>query len=310
MAGVSRPLFNGISRVPINGMLAMTSSIYIESSYIITTIMIDTILFGAGGGKCFTYLGALKALAEKDKVDLSTIHTWGGVSAGALLATMFYIGMRLPEVTEFLFNIALERLGEPLEEELLFDEYGLNDGKNICCLLTELFTEIVGIPDPSFADLYNHSTQKTLQIQVTNLSQYKLEIFCFDTHPDMSVTTAVRMSTAVPFIFTPVLWNNEYFVDGAVISPVIHPVKKEGALSLCVHAYFRPKDGNPVVISNLVDYAFEVTRCFLFLHDSVPSSEISISLRVEGDILLFPDAETKKELVRMGYDQALAQIEA
>lgn len=268
---------------------------------------IDTILLGPGGGKCFTYLGALKALVNNKRIDLSDINTWGGVSAGAVVATLFYIGMRLPEATEFVINVAFEKIGDPLQEELLFDDYGLNDGGKFCFFLTELFTEIVGKPDPTFSELHTFSGQKTLKIQVTNLSRYQSEILTHATHPDMSVVTALRMSVSVPFVFTPVVWNNQLYVDGGLIRACLQPTKKEGTLSLRVHSEVKPSGEDPIPPS-LVEYAIEVTRCFLFLHDTRLSmttthAELDITLSVEGDMLLFPDEMTRKELVKIGFDQ-------
>jgi predicted acylesterase/phospholipase RssA len=50
----------------------------------------------------------------------------------------------------------------------------------------------------------------------TNYSKGEEAVFNYNKTPDMSIVTAIRISISVPIIFTPVLYKNEYYIDGAL----------------------------------------------------------------------------------------------
>ena len=54
------------------------------------------------------------------------------------------------------------------------------------------------------------------KIFTTNFTLSQSEIFSHENTPDVSVLTAVRMSISVPFLFTPVEYNGNIYVDGGI----------------------------------------------------------------------------------------------
>ena len=68
---------------------------------------IDTICFSGGGTKGLVFVGAIKALVEKNVIDLSKINKYIGTSAGSIIALLLLIGYTPAELECFLYEFNL-----------------------------------------------------------------------------------------------------------------------------------------------------------------------------------------------------------
>ena len=77
--------------------------------------------------------------------------------------------------------------------------------------------------DLTFEELFK-LTKKNLLIIGTNYTTQTEEVFSYDTTPNMSILIALRISISVPILFTPVLYNTYYYVDGCLVNnfPIDH----------------------------------------------------------------------------------------
>ncbi len=68
--------------------------------------------------------------------------------------------------------------------------------------------------------------------------------------PNFSIITAIQITCCIPVIYEPIIYNNDYYVDGALFSS--YPMflsKSKNTLGLCI----KNKNINPT-IHNLYDY--------------------------------------------------------
>ena len=98
---------------------------------------------------------------------------------------------------------------------MFFFNYGINNGDRFEFMIKSFVTNKLGVDDITFEDLYK-ITNKNIIIIGTNFTKCCEEAFSHSTTPTMSVITAVRISCSVPLYFTPVLYNNCYYVDGGI----------------------------------------------------------------------------------------------
>jgi len=68
----------------------------------------------------------------------------------------------------------------------------------------------------TFSDLHEHEALGALYITGSNLSLHQSEVYSFETTPDMVISKALRISTAVPILFDVVNENNHIKVDGGL----------------------------------------------------------------------------------------------
>ena len=160
----------------------------------------------------FYLVGSIKYLIEINV--LQNIKEYIGVSAGSILAFLFLIGYTTNDLNNFFLEFNFEKLIAP-NLDTFFDTKGLDNGDNKKIAL-EQFMKKKGInPNITFLELYQ-LTNKKLSVIVSNISKNQIEIINHETYPDMLITKGLIMSSALPILFEPVIYNNDHFVDGGV----------------------------------------------------------------------------------------------
>lgn len=66
-------------------------------------------------------------------------------------------------------------------------------------------------------ELYEETGIK-LNIGVSAVIQNEFQIFNYENKPDLSIWLAVRMSCTIPFIFSPIVIDNDIYVDGGLLN--------------------------------------------------------------------------------------------
>ena len=177
--------------------------------------MIKTLCLSGGGTKGICYIGAIKYLECNNYLKLKDIDTFVGTSAGSIMSFFFNIGYTIEELNNFILEFNFQNL-EPNADSIFFlTKFGMDDGEKIMTIIKTFLFEKFKIYDLTFKELFD-KTKKKLKIFSTNYTKAKSEMFSVDTTPDCSVIQAIRMSISVPFLFTPVEYNDCYYIDGGI----------------------------------------------------------------------------------------------
>lgn len=177
--------------------------------------MIDTLCLGGGGIKALSYLGALDYLEEKEYIHVDKIKTFSGTSAGSIVSFLFNIGYSVKELIDFSLQFDFTKFEPDINCNIFLGQYGIDTGDKIMTAIKTFLEDKYQIDDISFTELYN-KTNIELNIVTTNYTLSKCEIFNYINTPDVSVLLAIRMSISIPFFYTPVEYNNCYYVDGGL----------------------------------------------------------------------------------------------
>ena len=188
---------------------------------------ITTLCFSGGGIKGFSFLGALECLIEKKIINLTEIKCFVGTSIGAMLSFLLILGWEIEEMKDFIFNFNFSKLKGEINSIAFFQNLGIQDGERFKLLLINFLETKLNVKDITFEELYK-LTNKKLIIIGTNLTKGKEVVFNYKTTPHFSVILALRISTAVPIIFSPIIYENEKYVDGGIVNnfPINHCSKK------------------------------------------------------------------------------------
>ena len=207
----------------------------------------DSLVFSGGGVKGTAYAGILKYLVESGM--LKNVKRFAGTSVGAIMCAFtsmgeYYNKNRLPgsknfwevvyEMTmkndfiDFVDNNALRKsLKEdnfaPFTDNIvnsvasisktLDKQYALCDGNKLTEFLQRALKKFGFDENITLKELHN-LTGKHLVLVSCSLSYRKAAYFDYKSAPDLRVVDAIRASMALPFIFKPVKYNNDFFVDG------------------------------------------------------------------------------------------------
>ena len=150
------------------------------------------LVLSGGGGRAMAHTGVIRALVEKG----IPIDVISGVSAGAIVAGLWAMGLDINSVTKRLREAAGNRIDYTLPL------HALTAGKNWTNAMRSLFGNecIEDLWIPFF----------TLS---SNLSQASLKL-----HESNSLMHAIRASTAIPGILPPVYDKGDILVDGGLIN--------------------------------------------------------------------------------------------
>lgn len=192
-----------------------------------------------GGVRGLAYAGVFNVLEEKGI--LQQIEKVGGSSAGSIAGMLVSIGYNAGEIDSLMMELPVQKFKDGYgglvgKYKRLKTDFGIFKGDAFEKWIQQLVAHKTGKPGLTFEQLHKlhqkNSLYKDFYCTGTNLSKQQLEIFSFETTPNMPLALAVRISSGVPLYFEPVALDNRlqkikksdtvsfvnYYVDGGMLS--------------------------------------------------------------------------------------------
>jgi len=182
--------------------------------------MYNSLVFEGGGVKGISYLGVVKYLEENKIID--SIVNYAGSSAGSHIATLLSIGYKFDELEDIFFEIPLNifqssRCGIIRDLIYFFKQYGYYDGSTIESYFDKIIKNKLGKAKCTFLEAFK-ITNNHLKISGTCLETRETIIFDYINYPNMPISKAVHISSAIPFFYKPVKFMEMTFVDGGCLN--------------------------------------------------------------------------------------------
>ncbi len=165
----------------------------------------NELFIGGGGFDGFTFLGALEYIHKNNLLDLKRFY---GCSIGSLLGLMYISGKTPTEILNYLLLI-------DAKEIIRLDIRNISIANSIFDS-SALDTLINGIDYPSettLGDVYENSGVH-VNIFVTNVTLNEYQNLNSIDNPDTQLKDAIKASMSIPFLFPPVIINNNTYIDG------------------------------------------------------------------------------------------------
>tara|TARA_B110000879_G_C11175937_1_gene515929 strand:+ start:2594 stop:3511 length:918 start_codon:yes stop_codon:yes gene_type:complete len=203
--------------------------------------MIDTLVLAGGGLKGFCIIESINLLIINKIISLKQIKNYYATSVGTIISLLLVIGYNMDELHFFINNFNFNKLSDDVDVGDLFEYFGLSTGKSIMSVIQSLLYEKINQYDITFEKLYQRFNKK-INIITTNITTRSEEVFSFENTPSVSVLIAIRMSIAVPIIFTPVCYNGCQYLDGGLVNnfPINH-VKSTNYLGITCNFKIKQK---------------------------------------------------------------------
>lgn len=170
-----------------------------------------------GGIRGIAYGGALAELEQQGV--LASIRRVGGTSAGAIQAALLAVGYSPQEIIEVINNTPVQRLNDGRliffgGSTRLIKQYGWYRGDQFSKYLSELVARKTQRPNLTLGQLHalvqaQPTRYRDLYTTGTNLTRQCVQVFSYETHPDMRVADAVRISMSIPLYFRAVLLDKQ-----------------------------------------------------------------------------------------------------
>ena len=259
----------------------------------------EILVLSGGSIKGVAQLGALHYLKKQNM--LNNIKTIAATSAGAGTGMLLCAGYQPMEFFKFVKLLNLKQM-KKIEAHNVITRYGLDDGTRLMLVFTKLMAAKGFEDDITFDEFYKR-TKINLIITGACVNDKKVYYFSHTNYPSMKVFDAVRISVSVPILFTPCVFEEKIFVDGACIDNFpIHLFDNE--LDKVIGIYVT--DVREVVkeIKFIEDYLINVMQC---LFEGLKHRDIRAYQKHIIEIRCTKSSESPADLINMfdeGYDAA------
>ena len=179
-----------------------------------------SILVLSGGGLNGLYiLGALSCMAyEKYKCYI-------GTSIGSIINLLLSVGYSPQEIFEYTKSRYSDWFRVNVSK--IFTDYGL-------CTFDQCEYDIVSMVKNKIDEFDENTTlqqmydmiKKRYIVVTTCIETQSVVYISNDNHPDLSVVKAIRMSCAIPIIFSPITHNGHTYIDGGVSDNIAYKYAK------------------------------------------------------------------------------------
>ena len=269
---------------------------------------IKHIVISGGGVNFFTIYGCLKYLNIKKVWSLKNIESLHGTSCGSILSLLICLDITWDELDLYLIKRPWNKLFNmnPILMIQAFNKKGIWDIDTFTKMFKPLFEIKDYSIDITLKEFYD-ITNITLNIYITELNSFTLINMNHITHPDMKVIEAIYMSSTLPPFFTPVIENNNCYIDGGCLAnyPIIQACDTidESQHNSILGIKLKFEDTKKKINENasIVDYLYLIVEKLLSNAISRDSNRKSI---IENEVCI-PAIHTKDHLNDIIHNEEL-----
>ena len=180
---------------------------------------IDTLILSGGGPSGIAYNGIYKALLEKNIIDqkLTGIQELITTSVGIIFCFGLLIQLNCDVFHSIIMRYDLNSLlnVDNITIDSLLLDFGIFETDGVEKIIRSLVQRVLHKDDINLQELYDLTNVK-LTVKVFNVTKKQTQYISYETHPELSIITLSKMTTAIPIFFKPVVYNEEYYVDGGM----------------------------------------------------------------------------------------------
>jgi len=179
--------------------------------------MIKHLVLSGGGQTFFDYIGIFSVLLENTYFDMNEIKTIYATSSGAIISVMLALKYEWTDIEDYIIRcpwetklkVGVKQVFQVLENNGIYDEK----------LFTTIFKPLLsgkGLSvDVTMKELYTYSNID-LHVYTFELNEFHTVDISHNTHPDIKVLDAIRMSSSIPLLIKPICENELCYIDGGV----------------------------------------------------------------------------------------------
>lgn len=272
--------------------------------------MVKNLVLSGGSMKGLAYIGMIKCIEEYDIV--KKIDNFIGTSIGACVCFCLLIGFTYEELYDVFINLDINKARNINVDNILNfgTTYGVDNGEKIVKILKVFLKKKLQVNSITFSELYE-KTQKNITIIGSCLNTTSVEYFNLKNNPNMDVIDALRISISIPLFFTPVIYENKYYVDGALtnnypIDICVNNNKETLGVVLTSNTYTYTE------INSIDNYLISIINTN-FVHQDKEKikkyHDITIDLEIECNSFDFSlSTDIKKDIINQGYLITKSQI--
>ena len=218
----------------------------------------------SGGGICGIYAyGCITELEKYKFINMDNIESIYATSMGAIITILLCLKYDIDTIENYIINRPWHELCKNSVYSFI-DSYmnrGLYNQKFIESVLFPLFKGRNIDPNITMRDFYAiHGID--IHIFSVELNEFKIIDMSYKNYGDWRVIDVVYTSCSIPLIFSPIIRENECYVDGGFLVnyPILEcPHNSNNVLGIHIKNVFNMKPTSKItVLSNIVDFMMSV----------------------------------------------------
>lgn len=210
----------------------------------------NTLVLSGSGSRSVSTLGALNYCNKHDMLD---IHTYIGTSSGAIIGYLLSIGYNSMEILLYLCTNNIFNKIDNSNISSFLNGTGFYDFSRIQLEIEKMTVKKVGylLTMEQLHKLYN----KNLIIVTYNDTKQESVYIDFQSHPNLPVMTALRMSCNLPLVFDNFKYMGDYYIDGVFADnfPVNRAPVDTYTLGIDISTQTLPVCGDDMTLYNRVN---------------------------------------------------------
>ena len=227
------------------------------------------------------------------------------------MCSLYLIGYTVKEMEDFIYLFDLKKLTSieslnDISPNNLFLNMGLDDGENMHKIFNKLLKAKGLKENITLLELYQINKKKFITTTVC-LNTRTTEYISYENYPNLRVSDAVRMTSSVPLYYTPVLYNDKYYVDGGCIDN--YPIYEfKDNIEEVIGVYLN-SDYEFCSIKNFKEYFISVLQTLAdgYVYNSIRGfDKYTIIIKTKVNFLQFElSKEEKSSLIELGYENTI-----
>ena len=181
--------------------------------------VITELVICGGGMSGIAMLGALHHMHERGR--LSRVTRYVGSSIGAVISLCLCIGYSPSTLFKITRGLDFGIFNQIDCDSLVafFDTYGTMDASVLRSLVAAVMR--ASGTDPHITlDALRRATRCDLVVTGFNVDRGKTVYFSAESQPSMRVMDAIEITTCIPYIYRPIHYRGEMYVDGGLVRPI------------------------------------------------------------------------------------------
>lgn len=272
-----------------------------------------TIVLSGGSIRGLALLGSLQYLQDNDK--LHDIDTFVGTSMGAIISYFISIGY---SPTELIQEICQSRWLQDLKKKIsiynLVTKKGVLNYDESMIPYLKSFTFKKRQTVPTLLEIFQ-DYGKELIICTYNLTERKEYFVSYKTHPDLDCLIALQMTSSLPFLFEPFIYQDQLYIDGAVLNnfPIHYHLLERDTDSILGISIMTSNEHHDSLDMDFIDYIWSIITIPLhYIYQNIKNDILSstsydiVEISLENYCSLFHFSILRKEILdlfSMGYEQ-------
>jgi hypothetical protein len=166
----------------------------------------NDLFIGGGGFSGIAYIGILEYLHENKLLEIKNFY---GTSIGSLIGVLYISGIKPKDIIKKMINIDFSQVFEYNISNII-NYHFLEEN----CLDNFLNVSLDSLEKDITIKQFSEQFNVNINIFVTKLNTGEYINFNTIEYPDIKIKDAIKASMCVPFLFKPVIINEEEYVDG------------------------------------------------------------------------------------------------